>query len=529
MVHERSIGLPPGTPWQTLVDAPLEAIPSRFNLAVACVDEQPAGDLALVTSDEAGVHRFTFGDIANRTARLAAGLRDEGVTRGDRIAIVLPQRWETLVMLLATMRIGAIAVPIDPAHGPEAMSHRLADCAPRLVVVDDHSRPIVEAATNAPVIHVRDGRRSVHALIAFHQPGPAVDTPATEPAMIFYEGRREGPPAGIVLPHRALLGWLPSIELALGWFPAEGDVVWTPSPWTEPAGLLAALLPALYHGTTVVGGTVPSPNPGEDAERMRRNGVTCVVTAPDVVHSLMRSGMDLGDNGLRSVAITGFVDREVAAWIAESLGAEVVNQFAAPTHTGPCVGTAAPSWNREADNHGRPYPGYELAILGHDGDRAPDGDAGRLAVRSGHPAAAIEFWRRPELTTVYEHADWVATGVIAAHTGEGSIRLIDREPGTVDLGGRVVGAWEIERCLEADPAVARAAAVASPDTPTTDAIKAYVIPHDRANATPETAIRLAARCGERLGPHLAPKRISFVGELPLTPSGMVDHGVLTRS
>lgn len=102
-----------------------------------------------------------------------------------------------------------------------------------------------------------------------------------------------------------------------------------------------------------------------------------------------------------------------------------------------------------------------------------------------------------------------------------------REPGTVDLGGRVVGAWEIERCLEDDSAVARAAVVASPDTPTTDTVKAYVVARHRADATPETAIRLATRCGERLGPHLAPKRISFVSELPLTPDGTVDHEVLT--
>ncbi len=526
MVHQRSIGLPPGTPWDALVAAELPEAPREFNIASACVDEQPAGDLALVTEDETGERRFTFGDLANRSARLAAGLKQLGVMREERIAVVLPNRWETIVAVLAAVRIGAIAVLIDAELGPDALALRLNDSAPRIAVVDDQTIQTVRAAARVETIHIREGRSSVQALIAFHQPAAAVTIPASHPALLFYEGLAAGPPAGVLLAHRTLLGWLPSMELAWGWFPQHDDVAWTPSPWTTPAGLLGTLLPALYHGSPTIG-WLGSADPADDIERLRRHGVTCMTVPPRYLQTLVAAGIDRSGVPLRSIAVLGPAGEQLHEW-ATTTGGVSLNEISTSCTAGPCVGMAVPSWPTEPDGTGRPYPGFVTEVVDEGGAPLEPGTLGHLAVRSDHPAAMLEYWRRPRLTAVATRDEWLLTGRMAIRADDGAIRLRG-VPGIVDLGDHLVGSWEIERCLESDAEVARAAVVAVPDTSAGEAIKAYVVARDRSKATPETAVRLATKCGERLAPHLAPKRISFVSDLPLDAHGEVDHSRLTGS
>lgn len=522
MVQQRSIGLPPGTPWEALVAADLPEAPRHFNIATACTDEQRAGGLALVTEDETGEQRFTFGDLANRSARLATGLRQIGVMRQDRVAIVLPQRWEAIAAMLATFRIGAIAVPLDPDMGPDALALRLNDSEPRVVIVDDRTQDAVKAATNIETVHTRDGRSSVQALIAFHQPSPAVETTASHPALLIYEGQPTGPPAGVLLAHSTLLGWLPSLELAWGWFPREGDVAWTRSSWATSTALLGTLLPALYHGAPTIASIHASPDRGDDGARLRRHAVTCMTTTPQDLAALATG--DTTGLRLRSIAVVGAAGSTLHEWAEAAMGV-TLNEVFTTTSAGPCIGTAEPSWVVGPDGAVRPHPGFVTEVLDVNGDPTPREIVGQLAVRSDHLASMIEYWRRPHLTNGATRGDWLLTGRRASRSDDGTFRMHGTH-GVVDLGDRLVGPWEIERCLEAEPDVAHAAVVGSTDARAGELVKAYVVTHDRSQATPETAIRLATRCGERLAPHLAPKRISFVAELPIGVDGEVDRALL---
>ncbi len=524
MVQQRSIGLPPGTPWEALVAAELPEPPHHFNIAVACSDEQRAGDLALVTEDETGEHRFTFGDLTNRSARLAAGLRQIGVMREDRVAIVLPQRWETIVAVLATVRIGAIAVLIDAEHGPDALALRLNDATPRVVIVDDQTQVTVSAATNVERIHIRDGRSSIQALIAFHQPAPPVPTTSTHPALLLYEGQPTGPPAGVLLAHRTLLGWLPSVELAWGWFPREDDVAWTSSSWATSIGLLGTVLPALYHGVPTVASIQDPLDPIGHESRLRRHGVTCMTTTAANLAALADGGIERSGLRLRSIVVAGSAGTRLHEWAATTLRLPL-DEMHHTTAAGPCLGTATPSWSVGPEGACRPYPGFDAEVLDDRGQRTKRGVVGHLAVRSNHPAALLDFWRRPHLSAAALNGDWLLTERLASRSSDGYFRPHGAR-GVVDLGDRLIGPWETERCLEADADVARAAVVGSSDTPVGEVVKAYVVTHDRIQATPETAIRLATRCGERLAPHLAPRRISFVADLPIGTDGEVDRALL---
>lgn len=526
MVHDRSIGFPPGTPYEELYAGHSLEIPDRFNIGVACADEPPQGNTALVVHDESGVHRLTFADLANRSARLAAGLRAAGIMKGDRIGVVLPQRWETAVAHLAVYRLGAIAVPLSPLFGPDALAFRLHDCEARLAIVDDSSHDAVRAAGGIETVHITGGANSVRGMIGYNQPAPAVNTHADDPALLIYTSGTTGPPKGVLHAHRVLLGHLPSVELYFDWFPQDGDICWTPADWAWIGGLMDVLMPSLYHGIPVVGSVGGKFDAARAVELMRREGVTCAFLPPTALRLMASADIDYEGLTLRSVFSGGeALGADTHSWARETLGV-TINEGYGQTEMNLCVGNSATSWPVKPGSMGRPYPGYDVRILDDEGAEARAGETGHIAVHRGHPIEMLGYWNREHETQAKYQGDWLLTGDLGSRDDDGYLTFVSRTDDAISASGRRIGPVEIEQCLMEDPAVRLAAVVGIPDKTRGEIIKAFVVPTDRSLATPETAVRLAGRCRERLAPFLAPRRISFVTELPMTTSGKIKRSAL---
>lgn len=522
MVHERSVGSPRATPYEELVASHAIEIPKQFNLAMACADDMPAGDTALIIADENGGQRMTFGDLTNRSARLAAGLREMGVFRGDRVAVCLPQRWEAVVAALATWRLGAILVPLHPEYGPEALATRLADCRPKVVIVDETSRAAVELIGGSAVVHIREGRGSVRGLIGFNQPAPPVETTSDEPALMLYAPTASGTPRGVVHGHRVLFGALPSAELMFDWLPQPDDVSWSAASWSHPTALLGVVLPSLYHGVPVVCSLEIDPGGADVVDLIRTHSVTAAHLPAHVLRSMTAPGLDLGSLPLRTIATSGDrLDKDTAVHFEETVGVTVNQIFGLP-EANLVAGGSSMAWPTRNGSLGRAYPGFSVATVDHNGDAAPDEQPGRLAVRRDHPAVMLEYWKREHDSAARFEGEWLIMDASAAMDTDGYLTITD-DADIITSSGHRVGPTEIEQCLMADPAVTTAAVVGVQDDVRGQLIKAFIVAVDRSQATPETAIRLAERCGTRLAPFLAPKRISFVADLPTSESGQISR------
>ncbi len=215
-------------------------IPEVFNIAVACCDRwaDGSGRVALIHETVGGdIERITFDTLRTVSARFGNVLKAHGIGTGDRVAVLLPQGPEAALAHLAIYRIGAIAVPLFQLFGPDALEHRLLDSGAAAIVTDDTGLMALSAVRDLlPDLRIvlnADGART-GALSLWRETErasdfcPAVDSAADDPALIIYTSGTTGSPKGALLPHRALIGHLPGVEMPQELFPQSGDLFWTP-------------------------------------------------------------------------------------------------------------------------------------------------------------------------------------------------------------------------------------------------------------------------------------------------------------
>src|SRR5260370_15312209 len=194
------------------------SIPERFNIGVDTVDRQAAGSTALVEIDPSGkVVEFSFGAIAALSNRLANLLAARGLQRGDRVAILLPQRHETAVAHAAVYKAGLVAVPLFTLFGEEALEFRLHNSGARAIVTDREGaaklQGLRERLPELRFVFCADGTApgaiDLHGALdqASDRFEPA-DTAAEDPAVIIYTSGTTGQPKGALHAHRVLLGHL---------------------------------------------------------------------------------------------------------------------------------------------------------------------------------------------------------------------------------------------------------------------------------------------------------------------------------
>ena len=230
--------LEPAPDYSSAYDGFRWRIPDRYNIAVDVCDRHAAADasrLALIYENADGeVRRYSFGDMARLSNRLANALAALGIGRGDRVAIWLPQCPETAIAHLAVYKLGAVALPLFMLFGPEALEFRLADSGAKAIVAGHASlAALAEIRERLPklrhVIVVGEAAAQGHDFDTLIDRASGsfspVDTAAEDPALIIYTSGTTGPPKGALHAHRVLLGHLPGVEFPHEFFEYLGLVL----------------------------------------------------------------------------------------------------------------------------------------------------------------------------------------------------------------------------------------------------------------------------------------------------------------
>ena len=213
-------------------------IPEHYNIGVDACDKWADSDrLALIhLHDDGKETRYSFKDLKRLSNRCANVLETQGVEEGDRVAILLPQRFETVIAHLAVYKLGAVAVPMAMQFGPEAIAYRLGFSGASAIVLDAGGKAKLDAAGEAfpalgTVVAVggAPGALDFAELEAQAAPGfRPLETGPDDPAMMIFTSGTTGQPKGALHAHRVLLGHLPGFETYNEFVPRPGDVIWTP-------------------------------------------------------------------------------------------------------------------------------------------------------------------------------------------------------------------------------------------------------------------------------------------------------------
>jgi acetyl-CoA synthetase len=524
--------------------------PARYNMARECCGRwaEDRSRFALYYEDEAGTtSAWTFWDIQMQANRLSNALHALGVQRGDRVAIVLPQRPETGIAHIACYQMGAIALPLSHLFGPDALEYRLENSAACVAIVDDVTLPrlwqVRERLPNLRhVIGVGGARESgTHdwnrLLERASRRYACVDSAADDPALIIYTSGTTGNPKGALMAQRTLIGNLPGFVCSHDFFPQRGDMFWSPADWAWTGGLFDALLPAWHFGMPILGYRGRF-DPEKAFYLIEKYGVRNAFLFPTALKMMMKAVPEPRqkyDIGLRTIMSGGeAVGGTVFEWAREKLGV-TINEIFGQTEINYVVGGCAAVYAPKPGAMGRPYPGHRVAVVDDSGNVLPAGEVGEVCVQRAcngemDPVFMLEYWKNPQATAEkYIGAGagaWGRTGDLAKMDEDGYLWYQGRADDMFKSAGYRIGPAEIENCLVKHPAVANAAVVGAPDEARGTIVKAFIVlqPGTSPSAALETDLQQHVR--QYLAPYEYPKSIEFIDSLPMTTTGKVQRRVL---
>ena len=556
-------------------------VPAQFNIAEACCarwSRETPQAVAIRVEHEAGraaVH--TYADLQRDANRLAHALRRLGVQRGQRVAVVMPQRFETAVAHIALYQLGAVAMPLSMLFGPDALEYRINHSETQLAIVDESAIANLRAArAQCPGLRTllavggAAGQGDVDwdaALRRERTRFSAVKTLADEAAVLIYTSGTTGPPKGALLAHRGLIGNLPGFVASQNWFgfdPAASaasikprgtgghssgpgpsqklqksqSVFWSPADWAWTGGLMDALLPTLYFGCEIVAYQGRF-TPEVAFDLMQRHRVSHTFLFPTALKAMMKAvpaPRQRYDLHLQAIMSAGeAVGDAVFSYCQQQLGV-TLNEMFGQTEINYIVGNCAPLWPARPGSMGRPYPGHRIALLDDDGNECPCGVAGDVAVHRrdihGHPDPVffLGYWKNEAATRAKFSGDpadsWCRTGDMALMDADGYLWYQGRSDDMFKAAGYRIGPSEIENCLVKHPAVANAAVVPKPDAERGALVKAYVVLAAGFDGTPALVAELQRHVRGKLAPYEYPKEIEFIDALPMTTTGKVQRRVL---
>lgn len=525
-------------------------VPNELNIAEVCCTRwaKDSARVAVHYEDESGhTATLTYAALNEQANRLANVLHGLGVTRGDRVAIILPQRPETAVVHMACYQLGAVAMPLSILFGPEALEYRLQNSEAVAAIVDSAAESnLQQVRALCPalkhVVAVDCGTSDTldwHAELAKADSSfEAVRTRATDPAVLIYTSGTTGAPKGALIPHSAIIGNLTGFVASQNWFPQQGDVFWSPADWAWTGGLMDALLPTLYFGMPIVG--YRGRFSADTAFRLlEKYGVTNTFLFPTALKMMMKAHPAPRERfklRLRAIMSAGeAVGDAVFHWCESALGV-TPNEMFGQTEMNYIVGNSAQQWPAKPGSMGRPYPGHRVAVIDDEGNVMKPGDVGEVALHrtdihgTPDPIFFIEYWKNPEATRNKFTGDWCRTGDLALMDEDGYLWYQGRADDMFKAAGYRIGPSEIENCLVKHPAVANVAVVPKPDAERGNIVKAFVVLTSstlRGKETDEKLVaELQAHVRGKLAPYEYPKEIEFIDELPMTTTGKVQRRVL---
>ena len=504
--------------------------PERFNFAAHLLAVNGGRGDKTAFVDDAG--RETYAELDERVRRLAAGLRELGIRREERVLVLMLDTTDWPVAFLGAIHAGLVPVAVNTLLTADDYAYALEHSRAQAVLVSGALLPTLNAAmvksdhevgkvvVSRPLAPLQTSEVEFEAFVRSHQPAPKpAATGADDAAFWLYSSGSTGRPKGTVH-SQANPYWTAELygKGVLGL--REDDVCFSAAKLFFAYGLGNALtFPMSVGATTLLMPERPTP---EAVFKRWTGGVGGI--KPTIFY-----GAPTGYAGM--LAHPGLPARDavalrMASSAGEALPAEIGERF--KRHFGVDIVDGIGSTemlhiflsNRPGDvrygTTGWPVPGYEIALRGEDGGPVPDGEPGDLYIHG--PSAAMMYWGNRAKTRETFQGGWTKSGDKYVRNDDGSYTYSGRSDDMLKVSGIYVSPFEVEATLVQHAAVLEAAVIGVADADGLTKTKAFVVLKPGGQATAE---ELKAFVKDKLAPYKYPRQIEFVTELPKTVSGKI--------
>src|SRR5438034_394881 len=499
-------------------------VPARYNIAADVCDKHARTKPAMVWESFDGTTReLEWGELQDLANQAAHTLAAYGVTRGDRVAVVLPPTPEAAATFFGIWKLGAILLSMSVLYGDDGIEHRLSDSGAKLLVTDPGNAPRFERPW-APDTLVLDHDTLVAAPTDF----VCADTAADDPAQLYYTSGTTGLAKGIVHAHRYILG---HEEFRYCHELEDGERFHGMGEWAWAAGIAPLLGPWRLGALQCVYRREGGFDPHEQLDFLSRHQVTNVFTTP----TAMRAMMAIEDAGtrypqaFRRVCSAGEpLNPEAIRWFREQYGVTVLDYYGL-TESYPLVANY-PFMEVREGSMGKPMPGWDVEILDEDERPVERRERGEICLRArSNPHYPLGYWNNPEASEETFGGEWFHTKDAAQDDDDGYVWYSGRADDVIISAGYRIGPFEVESTLLEHPAVAESAVVASPDPQRGHVVKAFVRLVPGSEPSDELAGELQRHVRERLSAYAYPRQVEFVDDLPKTLTGKIRRSELRQA
>jgi acetyl-CoA synthetase len=533
---------------------------AEMNIVASCLDrwlDGPSAEKpAIIWEGEPGeVRRLTYRELNFEVCRLARGMRQLGIGKGDRVGVFMPLVPETAMALLACAKVGAIFLPLFSGYGAAAIASRLNDCEAKALICADgfYRRGQVvrmketadQALSQSPTVKHQlmlrragrevpwtAGRDHDWSELVEGQPGDLETEPldAEAPLLVIYTSGTTGRPKGAVHVHCGFPiktaqdmahGFDVQADDTIFWFT---DIGWMMGPWLIFGTLILGATMVLYEGTP------DTPGPDRLWRMVADHRVSIMGVSPTLVRGLMAAGPEHPRrHDLSSLRVLGGTGEpwnpEPFKWYFTEIGngrIPIINYTGGTEIAGGILCGNVLSRLRPCSFAG-PLPGMAADVLDDQG-RSVRGEVGELAIRQPWPGMTRGFWgsRERYLETywsrfpgVWVHGDW------AYVADDGLWYVLGRSDDTIKVAGKRLGPAEVESVLVGNPAVAESAAIGVPDELKGESLICFVVLRPGWDGSEELAEQLKDEVAVALGKPLRPKAVTFVPDLPRTRNAKI--------
>lgn len=481
------------------------------------------------------LQRLTYAELNELVDRTASYLQALGLQPGDRVAIQLPKCLEFVLIHMATIRSGAICLPLNLAYPPDELKYFLEDSAAKLFFALESSKEktqsiLPELPELRECVFLNPAEPEQFQLRITNYQSTNLNAPQSSPtsrasqdtAIIIYTSGTTGRPKGAEITHGNLISNLEALHEAWGW--QADDVLLHVLPIFHVHGLFVALHGALHAGATIL---LMREFNAHKALELLASGQCTVFMAVPTIHKRLLDVPNADRFDLSGVRlITSGSDRlpdELFTGFQKTFGYTLLERYGM-TETG--MNCSNPlNGERRIGSVGMPLPGVEVRVVHSETeDVIPIGDIGDVQLRG--PNIFKGYWKQPDKTAASFSADgWFRTGDLGYLEADGYLTLCGRSKDLIISGGLNIYPPEVERVIMEHPAVNACAVIGCPDAEWGERVTAVIVLHQTESVTGDELMRF---CREKLAPYKSPKSIVFREDLPRNAMGKVQKAELRK-
>ena len=516
---------------------------------------------------------YTYGQLRDEVATLAAVLQDQGVTKGDRVIVYMPMIPEAVMAMLACARIGAIHSVVFGGFAAKELATRIDDAKPKLVLTASCGiepgrivkyKPLLDQAIDlasskpqsvillqrpqeaASMIAGRDHDWAalVTAAKSAGKQAPCVELAATDPLYILYTSGTTGIPKGVVRDnggHMVALKW--SMKNMYGIEP--GEVFWAASDVGWVVGHSYIVYAPLLHGATTVcfeGKPVGTPDPGAFWRMIEEYKITALFTAPTAFRAIKKEDPDAkhlarySTKSLRTLFLAGErADPDTVAWAERILGVPVIDHWW-QTETGWCIVGNPVGLGLLPVIHGSPtvpMPGYDVRIVDEAVKPVEDGKMGSIVIKLPLPPGCLPtLWQNDERMSesyLSEFPGFYKTADAGFRDAGGYLYIMGRTDDIINVAGHRLSTGGMEEVLASHPNVAECAVIGMKDSLKGETPLGFIVLKAGVDRDPAIIEKeIVAQVREKIGTVAAFKMAVVVDRLPKTRSGKILRGTMKK-